>query len=88
MSNPLIRECENYVILEPSQPEKLLSAADTLAWLESWLEKLDELPYDLKNQSSLSDAADRLLHTACALEVEPGFNLQWFAVRLDPHGDL
>jgi Protein CHLORORESPIRATORY REDUCTION 7 len=28
--------------------------------------------------------AERLLNTACALELEPGFTVQWFAVRLEP----
>ena len=37
MSDPLIRACDHYVVLEPGQPEQLLSADDTLAWLERHL---------------------------------------------------
>ncbi len=86
MSNPLIHSCENYVVLEPGQNEHLLSKSETLTWLESWLKKLDLLPEDLHNQPSLAKAAERLLDTACDLEIKPGFKLQWFAVRLDPEG--
>lgn len=84
MSDPLIYICDDYVVLEPGQPEKLLSSSDTLAWLTSWLEQLDNLPEDLRDQPSASEAAQRLLDTACSLELSPGFSVQWFAVRLSP----
>ena len=50
MSDPLIRALDDYVVLEPGQPQQLLSAADTLAWLTDWLRKLDALPADLAEQ--------------------------------------
>ena len=84
MSDPLIRACDHYVVLEPGQPEQLLSADDTLAWLERHLRSLDALPEDLSELGSSAAAAQRLLETACDLELQPGLNLQWFAVRLDP----
>jgi hypothetical protein len=86
MSDPLIRACDHYVVLEPSQPERILSASDTLKWLQGWLESLDALPQDLQSQPSVTAAAQRLLDTACDLQVGPGLSLQWFAVRLDPPG--
>ena len=84
MSDPLIRDCESYVVLEPCEPEQLLSADETLIWLQGWLNQLEKLPADLQSEPSIASAAQRLLDTACDLEIEPGFNLQWFAVRLDP----
>ena len=83
MSDPLIRELENYVVLEPGKKERFLSVEETFKWLLSWLEQLEELPKDLKEKSSLEIAAKHLLDTACDLEIKPGFTLQWFAVRLD-----
>ena len=83
MSDPLIRACDHYVVFEPGQPEKFLSAHETFVWLQCWLQQLEELPLDLQSQPSLSDAAKHLLDTACDLEVKQGFTLQWFAVRLD-----
>ncbi len=84
MSDPLIRACDYYVVLEPGQKEKILTAAETLDWLANWLEKFDKLPLDLQNHPSITCAANRLLDTACDLEIIPGFTIQWFAVRLDP----
>ena len=83
MSDPLIRSCSHYVVLEPGKEEQLLNENETLAWLEDWLNKLHQLPIDLKNQSSNYSAARRLLDTACNLEIKPGFTIQWFAIRLD-----
>ena len=84
MSDPLIREIDNYVILEPGQTERFLTSDETLIWLEKWLKKIQTLPQDLQNKSSIKAAAKHLLDTACDLEVYPGFTLQWFAVRLEP----
>ncbi len=86
MSDPLIRALDNYVILEPNKNEEFLTPKETLQWLETWLEKMEELPKDLKEKQNLKDAALHLLDTACALEIKPGFKLQWFAVRLDHQG--
>ncbi len=86
MSHPLIRDCENYVILEPGKDEKFLTAQETLQWLETWLNKMEELPDDIKKEPNNKASAQRLLDTSCDLEIKPGFRLQWFAVRLDqPH---
>ncbi len=84
MSNPLIRDCDHYVVIEPSKSEEFLTEEDTLTWLEAWLIKMDELPEDIKNETSAKASAQRLLNTACALEIKPGFKVQWFAIRLTP----
>ncbi len=84
MSDPLIHECANYVVLEPGKPEQILSAESTLQWLQHWLQALEELPYDLQSEKSIASAAKRLIDTACDLEIQPGITLQWFAVRVDP----
>ena len=87
MSDPLIRACDDYVIIEPGKPEAFLNAEDTLKWLTDWLNQLETLPQDLKSQPSTKEAAKRLLDTACDLEIKPGFKVKWFAVRLDPPED-
>jgi hypothetical protein len=84
MSDPLIRACDDYVVLEPGKPEQLLDVANTLAWLSRWLQTMDQLPADLADQASVEAAAQRLLDTACDLELSPGVSIQWFAVRLEP----
>jgi hypothetical protein len=86
MSDPLIRELDHYVVLEPEGAERILSAAETLAWLERQLAAMAEPPADLAALPERRLQAERLLETACQLELEPGRSVQWFAVRLDPPG--
>ena len=80
----MIRACDDYVVLEPGKPEQLLDVPNTLAWLSRWLQTMDQLPADLADLSSVEAAAQRLLDTACDLELSPGVSIQWFAVRLKP----
>jgi len=84
MSDPLIRNCDYYVVMEPDKPEKFLNQEETKAWLKGWVEQLEDLPKDLHEQPSITALVQRLIDTACDLEIKPGFKLQWFAVRLDP----
>ena len=84
MSDPLIRELEHYVVLEPGRPEQLLDAAETLRWLEQQLATLAAVPADLADLPDAGSRARRLLETACELEREPGVSVQWFAIRLEP----
>ena len=72
------------MVLEPGKPEQLLDVPNTLAWLSRWLQTMDQLPADLADLSSVEAAAQRLLDTACDLELSPGVSIQWFAVRLEP----
>ena len=88
MSDPLIRACDDYVVLEPGKPEQLLDVAGTLAWLSRCLQTMDQLPADLAEQPGVEAAAQRLLDTACDLELSPGVTIQWFAVRLEPPSSL
>jgi hypothetical protein len=83
MSDPLIREMDHYVVLEPGGEEAILSSEETRTWLARHLSSLAEAPADLAHLSSVEAQADRLLETACELELAPGMPIQWFAVRLD-----
>ena len=83
MSPPIIRECDHYLVMEPSRDEKFLSKEETLKWLETWIKKMNKLPKDLENQASNQSAAKRLLDISCNLEIKPGFTIQWFAVRIN-----
>ncbi len=77
---------ENYVVLVPGESEKFLDRAETVVWIQSWLNTFDSLPSDLACKSSIAEAAKHLLDTACELEIKPGFTVQWYAVRLESPG--
>ncbi|NQV10809.1 MAG: chlororespiratory reduction protein 7 [Cyanobacteria bacterium] len=84
MSDPLLRELDHYVVLEPQVGERTLTAPETLDWLIEQLAALPEPPSDLAALPDHRARAERLLDTACELELEPGVAVQWFAVRLEP----
>ncbi len=84
MSDPLLRELDHYVVLQPSAAERILTAAETLDWLVAQLARLSEPPADLAGLPDGPERAERLLETACELELEPGVSIQWYAVRLEP----
>ena len=86
MSDPIIREMDNYVVLVPGESEQFLDREQTLLWLQSWLNKFDSLPLDLACKSSIAEAAQHLLDTSCDLEIKAGFRVQWYAVRLESPG--
>lgn len=86
MSDPLLRELDHYVVLEPGCGERILTAAETLIWLASQLADLEPVPADLAGLASPNLQAQRLLETACELELTPGLTIQWFAVRIEPPG--
>ena len=75
MSDPLIRALDHYVVLEPGRAEQLLTAADTLQWLERQLAQLAAPPSDLADLPDGPARAQRLLETACELELEPGVSV-------------
>lgn len=83
MSDPLLREMDHYVVLEPGGEEAILSAEETRAWLARHLASLPLPPADLRHLNRVEAQVERLLETACELELTPGSAIQWFAVRLE-----
>ncbi len=76
------------MVLEPAGGERILTAAETLAWLAAQLAALEQAPADLAGLASPQERAQRLLETACELELAPGLSIQWFAVRIEPPGSV
>lgn len=76
------------MVLEPAGEERILTAAETLEWLASQLKSMEKVPEDLAALATPTCQAQRLLETACELELAPGLSVQWFAVRLEPPGTV
>ncbi len=73
-----------YVLLEPNQPEQLLTPIELLDRLKAVLAtRQDDLPNDLQKFLDLDAQARHLMETSCELDVEPGQFLQWYVVRLE-----
>lgn len=84
MPDPLMYQEDAFVVLEPNQPEKFLTAAELLEKLKLILaQKQQDLPLDLRKFTSVELQAQYLLDTSCELDVGPGQYLQWYAIRLE-----
>ena len=83
MSNPLIRSEEHFVLLEPEKREKIVTKEEAIAWLKNWLLKINlatSHAHSIENREPIED----LLINSCELEIEPGYIIKWFAVRVSP----
>ena len=85
MPDPFMyQEEDTYVLLEPNQPEQILSPQELLAKLKVVLsDRQDDLPRDLQRFADLDEQAKYLMESACELNVGPGGYLQWYAIRLE-----
>ncbi len=84
MTDSLMFQEDNFVVLETNQPEQFLTAAEMLDKLKNILAtRQDDLPKDLQKFASIEEQAQYLLDTSCDLDVGPGEFLQWYAVRLE-----
>lgn len=84
MTDPLMYQEDNFVVLEPNQPEQFLTAAELLEKLKGVLsQRQQNLPPELQKFNSIDAQAKYLIDTSCDLNLEPGQFLQWYAVRLE-----
>ena len=84
MPDSLMYEQEMFVLLQPDQPEQFLTAAELLEKLQLILaQRQDNLPPDLQQLASIEAQAQRLVDTACELDVGPGQFFQWYVTRLE-----
>jgi Protein CHLORORESPIRATORY REDUCTION 7 len=84
MTDSLMFQEDEYVMLSPGQPEELLTAAEMLAKLESTLAQVPmDLPTDVSSKTSIAAQAAYLLVNYCELDLDHGQYLHWYAVRLE-----
>ena len=83
MPDPLMYQQDTFVVLEPNQPEKFLTAAELLEKLKEILHRQEDLPQELQKFASVEAQAQYLLDTSCEFDVGPGQYLQWYVVRLE-----
>jgi hypothetical protein len=73
-----------FVVLEPGKPEQLLSREEVLELLQEVLKpRQDDLPKDVRHYDTVEKQAQYLLESYCELELRPGYQLQWYVVRLE-----
>jgi hypothetical protein len=83
MANPLYQE-DYFVVLEPHQPEQILTAAEIFDKLVAILAASSTpLPRDVAHLPTPAEQAKHLLDSSCELKLGPGEFLQWYAIRLE-----
>ncbi len=84
MTDSLMFQEDDYVVLTPGQPEEILTAAEMLARLEITLAATQlNLPTDVSSKTSIAAQAAYLLVNYCELDLDNGQYLHWYAVRLE-----
>ncbi len=75
---------DHFVLLLPGEAEQILSATELTAQLKAWVvQYADALPQDVARQQGVDAQAEALREGSCELELEPGRNAQWYAIRLE-----
>ena len=84
MSNPLIRSEDHFVLLEPDKKERIVSREEAIKWLRNWFKKIDITTINQKEIFEKEETISKFLEDTCELEVNSGYVIKWFAVRIDP----
>lgn len=75
---------DHFVLLLPGEAEQILSATELMTQLKEWVvQYADALPQDVVQQQGIDAQAEALRDGSCELELEPGRNAQWYAIRLE-----
>ena len=83
MSNPLIKSVDHFVLLEPNRKERIVSRQEAVEWLKHWISKTDTSTIYQNDVFSDEKKISKFLEDTCELEIEPGYKIKWFAVRID-----
>ena len=84
MSNPLIRETDHFVLLEPDSKEKIVSKQEAILWLKNWLSKTEIQTIYQNIEEPDQEFFEELLESTYELEIKLGYVIKWFAVRIEP----
>ena len=84
MSNPLIRSVEHFVLLEPEKKEEIVTKEEAIKWLKQWLLKIDSSTINQNEDFEKEENLEDFLENTCELEIQQGYTVRWFAVRIDP----
>jgi len=84
MSNPLIRSVDHFVLLEPDKKERIVSREEAIKWLREWFKKIDTTTINQNENFEKEETLSKFLEDTCELEVNRGYVIKWFAVRIDP----
>ena len=73
-----------FVVLEPDQPEQILTSQELLEKLKGILvNRQEDLPRELEKFTTVEGQAEYLMENFCDLDMGSDSYLQWYVIRLE-----
>ncbi|EAM52401.1 chlororespiratory reduction protein 7 [Crocosphaera watsonii WH 8501] len=84
MSNSIMYQEDGFVVLEPDQPEQILTSQELLEKLKGILvNRQEDLPRELEKFTTVEGQAEYLMENFCDLDMGSDSYLQWYVIRLE-----
>ncbi|MGK7953698.1 MAG: chlororespiratory reduction protein 7 [Crocosphaera sp.] len=84
MPDSIMYQEDGFVVLEPDQPEQILTHEELLEKLKGILvNRQDDLPRELQKLTTVDDQAKYLMENFCDLDMGSDDYLQWYVIRLE-----
>ncbi len=84
MADSIMFQEDAYLVLEPDQPEQILSPDELAAKLAIILSNYQgQLEADVARLGTIASQAEYLRDTACEFMIAPGQYIKWYVVRLE-----
>ena len=75
---------DGFVVLEPDQPEQILTSQELLEKLKGILvNRQEDLPRELEKFTTVEGQAEYLMENFCDLDMGSDSYLQWYVIRLE-----
>ena len=84
MSNSIMYQEDGFVVLEPDQPEQILTSQELLEKLKGILvNRQEDLPRELEKFTTVEGQAEYLMENFCDLDMGSDSYSQWYVIRLE-----
>ena len=84
MADSIMYQEDGFVVLEPDQPEQILTSQELLEKLKGILvNRQEDLPRELEKFTTVEGQAEYLMENFCDLDMGSDSYLQWYVIRLE-----
>ena len=84
MPDSIMYQEDGFVVLEPDQPEQILTSEELLEKLKQiLLTRQNDLPRELQKFTTVETQAQYLMENFCDLDMGANSYLQWYVIRLE-----
>ena len=84
MPDSIMYQEDGFLVLEPDQPEQILTSEELLEKLKIiLLTRQNDLPRELQKFTTVETQAEYLMENFCDLDMGADNYLQWYVIRLE-----